>query len=383
MDGNYIKELPKNVFSNLGLNHLQKISLRDASIQIMHESAFADLRILKEINLQGNNISVLPPQAFQGNTGLRTLLLGGNSITRLKAHQFPPLRNLRKIDLSGNRLESVHKLAFQNLAQGDVEEINLSENRLTRMSAKTFTALGGKLKHLPLHGNPWLCDCQPKSFRDFVVHRALATGPGVATCAEPVRLADRPWDRVKSQEFACRPEVEVVRPKVFAERGQNATLECRILGNPVPAVKWVLHGRVIQNRSSPLQASPGQLYIINSVATREGGIERNYSLTITGVTSRDLGSYSCVAINAGGVSEMEVKLTFDSGSAAGLPFDEKELTIIIGVASGVLLILLVLLLLLCCCCRYEAARCSAVQCCQVQEGCMKPIISFSHQSKDP
>ena len=158
---------------------------------------------------------------------------------------------------------------------------------------------------------------------------------------------------------------------VQAINGANATLQCRILGNPPPAVKWVLNGRVIKNRSAPLTAKPGQIYLIQSVATMEGmwkkhkkqnyktnpvfqgGIELNHSLTITGVTSSDLGTYSCVAINNGGVSEKEVTLTFDSpGSVGGiLPLDEKQLTIVIGVASGVLLILIVLLIIICCCCR--------------------------------
>ena len=82
MDGNYLKDLPKDIFSSLGLNHLQKISFKDSNIQTIHESAFSDLEILKEINLAGNNLSSLPPQAFQGNDGLRTLLLGGNNIAR-------------------------------------------------------------------------------------------------------------------------------------------------------------------------------------------------------------------------------------------------------------------------------------------------------------
>ena len=82
MDGNYIKDLPKNIFSSLGLSHLQKISIKDANLQSIHENAFADLKILKEINLQGNNITVLPPQAFQGNDGLRILLLGSNNINK-------------------------------------------------------------------------------------------------------------------------------------------------------------------------------------------------------------------------------------------------------------------------------------------------------------
>ena len=57
---------------------------------------------------------------------------------------------------------------------------------------------------------------------------------------------------------------------VQAIKGANATLQCRILGNPPPAVKWVLNGRVIKNRSAPLTAKPGQIYLIQSVATMEG-----------------------------------------------------------------------------------------------------------------
>ena len=54
----------------------------------------------------------------------------------------------------------------------------------------------------------------------------------------------------------------------------------------------------------------------------------------------------------GGVSEQEVQLTFDDlFGGGGSLFDEKQLTIVIGVASGVALILLVLLIILCCCCR--------------------------------
>jgi len=353
MDGNYIKDLPKDVFSSIGLSHLHKISLRDCNIQTIHENSFSGLKILNEINLQGNNLTVLPPQAFQGNDGLRILLLGSNNISKLKAHQFPPLRNLRKIDLSNNALVSVDRLAFQNLAQSSIEEVNLAQNKLRRMSETTFLSLTS-LKHLQLHSNPWLCDCQLKSFRDLVVHRALSTG--LTICAEPVRLADKPWDKVNSQEFACKPEVSVRAPTVFASPGQNATLECHILGNPVPAVKWVLNGRVIQNRSTPLQCSNcGQIYVINSVATSEGGIERNFSLTITNVIARDLGKYSCVAINAGGVSEREVMLTFDdpTGPGGAKIFDEKQLAMIIGVGAGMALILLVIGIVCCCRCRRQ------------------------------
>ena len=43
--------------------------------------------------------------------------------------------------------------------------------------------------------------------------RALSTG-APTICAEPVRLADKPWEKVESQEFACKPTVVVAEPVV-------------------------------------------------------------------------------------------------------------------------------------------------------------------------
>ena len=53
----------------------------------------------------------------------------------------------------------------------------------------------------------------------------------------------------------------------------NATLHCKITGNPVPAVKWVLNGRIIQNNTAPLHATnQDQIYVIDDVALSEGTI---------------------------------------------------------------------------------------------------------------
>ena len=76
---------------------------------------------------------------------------------------------------------------------------------------------------------------------------------------------------------------------------------------------------------------------------------RNFSLTVTSVSSRDLGQYSCVAINTGGMAEKNVTLTFTPASDL-IPYPQK-LSIIIGVAAGALCILIIFIIVLCCCCR--------------------------------
>ena len=84
--------------------------------------------------------------------------------------------------------------------------------------------------------------------------------------------ADRGGGRARGAGELLRQQhlVNIITPVVQAVNGANATLQCRILGNPPPAVKWVLNGRVIKNRSAPLTAKPGQIYLIQSVATMEG-----------------------------------------------------------------------------------------------------------------
>jgi len=346
LDGNYIKELSKDAFSSVGLLHLQKISLKDCKIQRLDENAFSQLKILSEINLEKNNISKLPAKLFDGNERLSTLSLANNQIQSLTAIQFPPLRHLKKLDLSSCGLRRINTKAFVNLGSS-VETIRLHDNLLQNVRGETFENLHG-LKYLSLHNNPWLCDCKLKKFRDLVVKKNLLTDPGDTVCSEPERITGQLWSRVTSQDFACKPEVEVTEPVVVGRPGLNATLRCQITGNPVPGVKWVLNGRIIQNNSAPLHSrDPDQVYVIEDLALAEGGIERNFSLTVTAVTSSDLGQYSCVAINNGGMAERNVTLTFtDPRTNPVLP--QQKLTIIIGVAAGALFILIVFIIVLCC-----------------------------------
>jgi len=328
MDGNYIKEIPKDAFSSLGLVSLQKISLKGCNIQRIHENAFSKLKILTEVNLASNNLTKLHPKTFDGNDRLHSLVLSGNQISNLMPYQFPPLRALKKIDLSNTGLKTIDKKAFMNLGDS-VESVSIDGNRLRNIREETFLNLQN-LKHLQLHNNPWLCDCRLKNFRDFVVARQLSSNSRTI-CQEPERLADRSWSQIESHDFACKPEVEIQIPKVLAILGENATLECKIIGNPVPAVKWVLAGRIIQNNSAPLHSHrTEQSYVIQDKALAEGGIERNFSLTITNVNEKDLGDYSCVAINKGGMAERNVSLTLTDPRSNPIVFSQ-QLAIIIGI----------------------------------------------------
>ena len=71
-------------------------------------------------------------------------------------------------------------------------------------------------------------------------------------CNEPSRLYQKQWDDVSASEFACKPDITIpFSGRVFGAKNVDATLACEVMGSPVPYVKWVIDGRIINNNSHP------------------------------------------------------------------------------------------------------------------------------------
>eukprot|EP00088_Acartia_fossae_P010966 TRINITY_DN15496_c0_g3_i1.p1 TRINITY_DN15496_c0_g3~~TRINITY_DN15496_c0_g3_i1.p1 ORF type:complete len:1012 (+),score=235.31 TRINITY_DN15496_c0_g3_i1:132-3167(+) len=342
MDGNYIKELPKNIFYSAGLSDVQKISLKNCQIEKIHGDAFSKLNILKEIYLEGNQISKIEPKTFDGNNRLEKIVLSRNNIPVLREYQFPHLKSLKKLDLSNTGLEEVRNKAFNYIK--NIEEIDFSGNRLTMLDQRTFLPLT-KLKSLNLKDNHWNCDCELKSFREHT--KNIVTSP--PKCSKPERLAGKSWNSFSSLQFACKPDIKIQSEMVYAESGWNITLSCHITGNPVPSMRWVLGGRVIHGNSTRVN-QPGQQYHIEDRALGPGGIERNFSLTINNVQWGDQGDYNCVAMNQGGMAEKNIALTFSHPTTWADISDPSSLQFILAIA-GSFLLFIILVIIFCCVCR--------------------------------
>lgn len=383
MTHNYVRNLGREVFKSAGLLNLQRIFMNHCHVQEIDSTAFRDLRILVELDLSNNNLTHLEPETFAGNERLQTLTLSHNNIAQLSPYAFPPAKHLKTIDLSHNKIEEIDRRTFENLGNS-VESVFVDNNRLRTLREEVFVPLTN-LKSLQLHNNPWTCDCRLKNFRDWVVFRGLYTYP--TSCAEPERLADKLWQDVNPKDFACKPEIRVPQSVVFSQPGANVTLSCFIIGSPMPDAKWVLKGRIVNNNTVPAggpvppsqppssqtttpsgelsrqqqqlqQVQQQQSGIMNSVPTQfliheEGGLERWFNLTIINVGLESVADYTCVAVNAGGVMEENISLTFEEPEPVGLPGGKKEesnLAIIIGAAAGGFFFVVVLLMVLCCCC---------------------------------
>ncbi|CAB4065075.1 unnamed protein product [Lepeophtheirus salmonis] len=302
MDGNPISSLEKDAFKKRNLVNLQRISLNNCGIQEVNENAFRDLKILGELDISHNNISKIYPKTFDGNDHLKILKLSRNPLRTLMAYQFPPMHRLKYLDLSKCQITTIDRRAFKNLETGAVESISLNDNLLRVMPKEVFLPLT-RLATLTLYNNPWSCDCNLKSFRDYIMDKNLNSRANA--CAEPERLHNK---------------------NVYSSPGMNASLSCLITGSPAPQARWVVNGRIVNNNTRPTAISE-QMYVIRE--SPYGLHSRWYNLTITKPNFDDLGEYTCVAENNGGVMEQVTRLTFDDPGHLGI-FGPEELTVIIG-----------------------------------------------------
>ncbi|KAK7062959.1 hypothetical protein SK128_006808, partial [Halocaridina rubra] len=175
------------------------------------------------------------------------------------------------------------------------------------------------------------------------------------TCFSPERVSGRKWESIIEGELACRPELILPQTEVPVVRGQNASLTCRAMGDPLPQIKWVLNGRVLTNMSVTPFSQTEQRYIVNEVVERG---ERWSQLIITYVADYDLAYYTCVADNLAGLVEQNVSLIAAAPTLTGAmtPKSGLNLYIIIAIATGGLILLIVIIAFVWCCCRKRQHR---------------------------
>ncbi|CAH1370733.1 hypothetical protein MTP99_012273 [Tenebrio molitor] len=280
LSDNYISRLARDAFKSVGLLNLQRIFMSNAALQEVHRDAFRDLIILVEVDLSHNQITSLHPETFHGNERLRVLYLNGNPLRRLVQAQFPPLPHLRSLELDGCQLEYVHRNAFVHLSA--LETLSLRQNLLRNLSEEVFMNFA-HLKTLVLEGNPWRCDCELRGFRDWFLLSKLHSVP--LTCSEPERLADRLWENVPSEEFACPPRVFVSpQAQVQAEAGGNVSFGCHVTGDPEPQVSWLYEGYPINHTWLVIEAE-------------EGLLDKWANISVYNVSDADTGVYTCIARN--------------------------------------------------------------------------------------
>ncbi|XP_063831819.1 uncharacterized protein LOC135081030 [Ostrinia nubilalis] len=328
LSNNHLEQLHQEAFKKVGLSNLKKLFLRECSIDTVHKQAFTTLAIMIELDLSKNKIRYLHPDTFKGTEKLRLINLSNNYIDKLEDGIFRNLKFLQKVEVSNNRIVKIGTRAFVNLPQ--LKILRFDGNNLSHMKPETLMALRN-LSGLDLHNNPWRCDCNLQTFRDWVISHNLYTPP--TSCAEPATVREKLWNELDSSNFACRPTIlEPLPDSTVKSYDENVTLTCKVVGNPTPEVVWRFSGKTIETRAF------GEIRYVMTENTVD--LIRWVNLTILHARYSDRGNYTCVAENPGGRDEKTLTLVLSKYSGAGTiaGMDADSFAILVGCLIAIVII---------------------------------------------
>ncbi|CAG4980025.1 unnamed protein product [Colias eurytheme] len=132
MDHNNIRLLPRDVFKNTIIEHLD---LSFNEISLFPVTALSQIGFtLRHLDFSGNRIEYLDGNIFRNTQFLSSLSLGSNLLTVLSDNTFSSLGGLRRLDLSFNSIKANFKELFHNLP-------NLRHLNLANISLKSVPYL--------------------------------------------------------------------------------------------------------------------------------------------------------------------------------------------------------------------------------------------------
>ncbi|MEE6492484.1 hypothetical protein FKM82_016584 [Ascaphus truei] len=304
---NFVTNIKRKDFANM--TSLVDLTLSRNTISYITPHAFADLRNLRALHLNSNRLTKITNDMFSGLSNLHHLILNNNQLTLISSTAFDDVLALEELDLSYNNLETIPWDAVEKMVS--LHTLSLDHNMIEHIPKGTFSHLhklirldvtSNKLQKLPpdplfqraqllatsgimnpstfalsFGGNPLHCNCE------LLWLRRLLREDDLETCASPPLLSGRYFWSITEEEFLCEPPlVTKYISELSVLEGQRATLRCKALGDPEPAIHWISpEGKLISNGTRILVYDNGTLDIL-----------------IT--TVKDTGSFACIASNPAG-----------------------------------------------------------------------------------
>ena len=317
LGGNFILKVSTQDFANM--TGLVDLTLSRNTISSIQPFSFIDLETLRSLHLDSNRLTELGPDDLRGLVNLQHLILNNNQLNRISNVAFEDLMlTLEDLDLSYNNLRSVPWETIRKMV--NLHQMSLDHNLINYISEGTFTDLdklarldltSNRLQKLPpdpifgrsqssvvlttpyapqlslsFGGNPLHCNCE------VLWLRRLDREDDMETCASPAALKGRYFWSVREEEFVCEPPLITQHThKLLVLEGQTASLRCKAVGDPMPAVHWV---------------APDDRLISNS---SRATVYENGTLDITITTAKDYGTFTCIAANAAGESTASIELS--------------------------------------------------------------------------
>ncbi|XP_076319577.1 uncharacterized protein LOC143230252 [Tachypleus tridentatus] len=310
---NKLRILHRDSFLQVGLVNLQKIFLANCGIDQINEYAFNRLTNLVELDLSYNRLTIVPSSSFIHVPRLRELRLNGNPLSTLSNFAFSSTKSLTNLELINCHIHTITVKAFDGLE--NLEKLKLNDNNLETVSGKVMIPLKS-LHSISLYDNPWKCDCELRTFRQWLDENNI---PYISpTCHRPSHVKEQTWDLISIDSFSCPPQFFNTSNVVNVYEGANVTLECRVKGDPSPSVKWIWRQRTIANFSEGISSQ--QTFIVSETGQRE----KLSRLKITFVQDPNAGSYYCLAENLAGTQIKNFTVTVSRHPVTEVKVTDRE-----------------------------------------------------------
>ncbi|XP_060908613.1 leucine-rich repeat and fibronectin type-III domain-containing protein 2 [Labrus mixtus] len=317
LGGNYILRITQQDFANM--SDLVDLTLSRNTISYIQPFSFGDLETLRSLHMDNNRLTEVGPDDLRGLVNLQHLIVNNNQLRRVHEKALEDLAPaLEDLDLSYNNLVSIPWDSVRQMI--NLHQLSLDHNLLDFIPEGTFTDLerlarldltSNRLQKLPpdpifaraqdsmilttpyapqlslsLGGNPLHCNCE------MLWLRRLERDDDLETCASPPSLKGRYFWNLKEEEFVCQPPLITQHThRMLVLEGQTASLRCEATGDPSPTIHWI---------------SPDDRLLGNSSRT---SVFSNGTLSITITTSKDYGTFTCIAANVAGESTAPVEVS--------------------------------------------------------------------------
>uniref|UniRef100_A0A8C8ZQL4 Amphoterin-induced protein 3 n=1 Tax=Prolemur simus TaxID=1328070 RepID=A0A8C8ZQL4_PROSS len=337
------------------LSRLRDLRLGHNELDVLGRGVFTNASGLRLLDLSSNALRALGRHDLDGLGALERLFLYNNRLAHLDEHAFHGLSALSHVYLGCNELVSFSFDHLHGLGATHLRTLDLSSNRLGRISVPELAALPAFLKNgLYLHNNPLPCDCRLYHLLQRWHQRGLSALRDFAR--EYTCLAfNVPMSRVRFFEHSrvfencsAAPALGLERPEeqLHAQAGRSLRLYCNTSA-PAVRIAWV-------SPENELLVAPG---------SRDGSIAvlADGSLAIGNVQQRHAGVFVCLATGP----RLHHNQTHEYNVSVHLSRPEPEafntgFTTLLGCAVGLVLVLLYLFAPPCrgCCrCCRRACRC--------------------------